>query len=117
MINAHFLGNGSAFNYKKDNTACYFSFDHHYYFIDVGEKIASKIKSMNFLTKEDKVTIIITHMHADHVGSLEPFLVLLYFMIGIKDITLLCPNKDKMMAFLSIFDFNTSLIKINDASI
>lgn len=112
MTSLKFLGNGSAFNYDLDNTAAYFKYDNTFYIFDCGEKIASKIvKYINF-SKENDVVICITHMHGDHIGSLEALLVYLTIINPVNSVTILCSNKSKMISFLKLTDYNYGLVKI-----
>ena len=112
MTSLKFLGNGSAFNYDLDNTSAYFKYDNTFYIFDCGEKIASKIvKYINF-NKENDVVICITHMHGDHIGSLEALLVYLTIINPVHSVTILCPNKSKMISFLKLTDYNYGLVKI-----
>lgn len=112
MTSLKFLGNGSAFNYDLDNTSAYFKYDNTFYIFDCGEKIASKIvKYINF-SKENDVVICITHMHGDHIGSLEALLVYLTIINPVNSVTILCSNKSKMISFLKLTDYNYGLVKI-----
>ena len=99
MTSLKFLGNGSAFNYDLDNTAAYFKHDNTFYIFDCGGKIASKIIKYIDFSKENDVIISITHMHGDHIGSLEALLVYLTIINPVHSVTILCSNKNKMIAF------------------
>lgn len=112
MTSLKFLGNGSAFNYDLDNTAAYFKYDNTFYIFDCGEKIASKIIKYIDFSKENDVIISITHMHGDHIGSLEALLVYLTIINPVNSVTILCSNKNKMIAFLKLTDYNYGLVKI-----
>lgn len=112
MTSLKFLGNGSAFNYDLDNTAAYFKYDNTFYIFDCGEKIASKIVKYIDFSKENDVVICITHMHGDHIGSLEALLVYLTIINPVHSVTILCPNKSKMISFLKLTDYNYGLVKI-----
>ena len=112
MTSLKFLGNGSAFNYDLDNTAAYFKYDNTFYIFDCGEKIASKIIKYIDFSKENDVVICITHMHGDHIGSLEALLVYLTIINPVHSVTILCPNKSKMISFLKLTDYNYGLVKI-----
>lgn len=112
MTSLKFLGNGSAFNYDLDNTAAYFKYDNTFYMFDCGEKIASKIIKYIDFSKENDVIISITHMHGDHIGSLEALLVYLTIINPVHNVTILCSNKNKMIAFLKLTDYNYELVNI-----
>lgn len=112
MTSLKFLGNGSAFNYDLDNTSAYFKYDNTFYIFDCGEKIASKIIKVIDFSKENDVVISITHMHGDHIGSLEALLVYLTIINPVHSVTILCSNKNKMIAFLKLTDYNYELVNI-----
>ena len=112
MTSLKFLGNGSAFNYDLDNTSAYFKYDNTFYIFDCGEKIASKIVKYIDFSKENDVVICITHMHGDHIGSLEALLVYLTIINHVHNVKVLCPNKDKMISFLKLTDYNYKLVSI-----
>lgn len=87
-----FLGNGSCFNVKSGNTSAY------YYnkekglllLIDCGESVFEKIvKKFN---KLEKVIIVITHFHSDHIRSLPSFIFYCKIVKNIKPIVVF-PNE------------------------
>ena len=97
----NFLGRGSAFNYLEDNTCAYFNIGKHMYLFDCGEKIASKIIYLNLLDDIKQLTIFVTHLHSDHVGSLEPLLT--YIKVFKPEIKVNCvfKQKDKLHSLLT----------------
>jgi len=74
-----FLGRGAAFNFNSDNNCAYFIKGETLYLIDCGEKICDKILALGLLDVINKVIVLITHLHSDHIGSLEPFLYYIHF--------------------------------------
>ena len=66
-----FLGNGSAFNYDAYNTSAYFIFDNNLFLFDCGEGICNRLLKKNVLDNVNNIYIFITHLHSDHIGSLE----------------------------------------------
>lgn len=78
-----FLGRGSAFNVKEGNNSAYIIEKSHLLLIDCGEGIFERIVKSNILNGIESVSIIITHVHSDHCGSLSS---LLYFCYYIKHI-------------------------------
>lgn len=115
-MNTKFLGNGSAFNYSLDNNSMYFYEGRTLFIIDVGEKICSKIVSLNLLDerKIDKVCIIITHMHSDHIGSLEPLLVYIDVFTNIKDVSIIYPNAKELKEYLKIMNYSKDVTILHD---
>lgn len=86
-----FLGCGAAFNPALGNTSAYFEKNNNLYLIDCGELIFHKLYEEGMLTKYNDIYVLITHMHADHVGSLGSLISYAYFVIG-KKITVIYPN-------------------------
>ena len=66
----HFLGKGAAFYPSFDNTSAWFVESNVFYLIDCGESVFSKIWNIPEYFRADKVVVILTHLHCDHVGSL-----------------------------------------------
>ena len=114
MINLSFLGTGSAFNLDLDNTSAYFCIGHHFYFIDMGERIARKIITHIAIPEDARITIFITHFHADHIASLEPFLVYLTCIKKVKSVQVITPNSKKLKRYLSLTTFDEQKITFND---
>jgi len=65
-----FLGLGSAFNPAMNNTAAYFVLGDELYLLDCGETVFSSIWNSKALEDCSRVTVVISHLHCDHVGSL-----------------------------------------------
>lgn len=106
-MNNRFLGVGSAFNYKLDNTSMYFKEGDTLFIIDVGEKIASKIIALNLLEDRhiNSICILITHMHADHIGSLEPLLTYIDVFTNITDVKIIYPNGKELKEYLKSLNY------------
>lgn len=66
-----FLGNGSAFNYEAHNTAAYITSGGDLIIFDCGESICNRLLKLKVLTKVERIYVFITHLHSDHIGSLE----------------------------------------------
>ncbi|MGN0396669.1 MAG: MBL fold metallo-hydrolase [Candidatus Fimimorpha sp.] len=80
----NFLGCGSAFNPLLGNTSAYFETEDGLFLIDAGESVFTKLYQQELLIRYDKITILITHMHADHVGSLPSIISYCYYVLGKK---------------------------------
>ena len=65
-----FIGIGSAFNTELGNNNAYLKQDGELFLIDCGSTNFSRMMEMNLLQGVKKITILQTHLHADHVGSL-----------------------------------------------
>ena len=69
-IYLRFLGRGAAFNPVMENTSAWFSINGTFYLIDAGETVFGKIWDKDEFFSAERIAVILTHMHADHVGSL-----------------------------------------------
>lgn len=79
-----FLGTGSAFNTQMGNTSAYIKQNDTLLLLDCGESVFSRIKETNLLDDVNRVYIVITHAHSDHIGSLGS---LVEYLTIIKQIT------------------------------
>ncbi len=66
-----FLGNGSAFNYQAYNTAAYLIAGEDLILFDCGEGICNRLIKRGVLENARNIYVFITHLHSDHIGSLE----------------------------------------------
>ena len=87
-----FLGCGSAFNPVYGNTSAYFTIGQDLYVIDAGESIFLSLYQKELLKTYENVTFLITHMHADHVGSLASIISYCFYVLE-KKITIVYPEK------------------------
>lgn len=97
-----FLGIGDAFSSSLGNTSAFYKKDNSLILIDCGENIFERIIQNDILSDIDKVYIIITHFHSDHIGSIG---TLLFYLdkIGIKDTSIIYPNKKSLTLLLKLF--------------
>ena len=113
-----FLGVGAAFNYNLNNTSAFFVDSRTLFLFDCAEKICDRILEKQLLNNVDKVYCFITHLHSDHVASLEPLMFYLKY-INKKYIYVFYPNPKRLKKLVQlmgiVFDFeiydNFSLIK------
>ena len=66
----HFTGIGSAFNAPLGNTNAYFIDGTTLVMFDCGESVYARILKLLRSKRIQRVIIIITHLHSDHIGSL-----------------------------------------------
>lgn len=83
-MDLNFLGCGSAFNPLYGNTSAYFTNKDQLYVIDGGESVFLKLYQKELLKKYAGITIMVTHMHADHVGSLRLSFPIVIMYLGKK---------------------------------
>lgn len=79
----HFLGRGAAFYPTCRSNSCFFQAQGDLYLIDCGETVFERLFTTGLLEDVRDVYVLITHMHADHVGSLAS---LLSYLNNIKKI-------------------------------
>lgn len=90
-MNLNFLGCGSAFNPVYGNTSAYFTMGNRLYVIDAGESVFLKLYQKELLKQYEEITIFVTHMHADHVGSLPSVISYAYYVLG-KTVQVVYPD-------------------------
>jgi len=91
-MNIKFIGTGGAFDYEYGNSSAILDFKGHTYLIDCGQDIYPRLRSKDFIDPIDHV--LITHFHADHVGSLSTFILHHHFFSKGKQLKLLYPDAD-----------------------
>ena len=74
MMNLSFLGKGAAFYPAFGNTNAFFEKDGDLFFLDFGESAFEKAVRLLDMASYRHVYVLITHLHADHVGSLASLL-------------------------------------------
>ncbi|MDK2600591.1 MBL fold metallo-hydrolase [Bacillus stercoris] len=80
MLN--FIGTGSAFNTKLGNNSAFIKKDNSLFLIDCGSTTFSRLKETGLLEDVEKVFVLLTHTHADHVGSLGDLILYGYYSMG-----------------------------------
>ncbi len=113
----NFIGNGSAWNIKLNNTSAFFKDEDNMLLIDCGESVAREIIRLDLLNEINNLYILITHTHSDHIGSLG---TLLFYSKYHKKINnyLIVPNdnvyEDNIKAYLKISEISTEIQFEND---
>ena len=80
MLN--FIGRGSAFNTKEGNNCAYIKKDEHLLLIDCGSSKFGRLIEANLLDGVKRITVLITHLHPDHIGSLGDLIFYSYYSIA-----------------------------------
>ena len=101
-----FLGTGSAFNPVMDNSNAYFTLGGRFFLIDCGETAFGRIWNLPAYLECDEVVVIITHLHADHVGSLGSLISYSHYVTG-KKVTVAHPL-ETIVHLLDLMGINRS---------
>ena len=104
-----FLGFGSSFAVKNENTSAFYIDNCTLNMFDCGESIFKIAKERNIFKDIKKVNIFLTHTHSDHCGSLGT-LVFYLESIGLtnEDIFIFLPNKSLLKNLAKVFGLNRS---------
>lgn len=89
----NFLGCGCAYRPDLGNTSAWFATGKHLFLLDCGENIFTCLHQKQLLKGYDDVTVIVTHCHSDHAGSL-PTLISYAHYVEHKPITVYFPDED-----------------------
>lgn len=79
-----FLGKGAAFYPAYGNTGAYFWVEKALYLIDCGETAFGTLHKNGILDGAETVYVLVTHLHADHVGSLASLISYLFYKKNIR---------------------------------
>lgn len=80
MLN--FIGRGGAFNTAEGNNSAFIKHGKHLLLIDCGSDTFSSLQRLNLLDNIEDITVIITHTHPDHIGSLGDLIFYNYYAMG-----------------------------------
>lgn len=69
-----FLGSGACFFPELYNTSAYFVHNNNLILLDCGETVYERLMKLEDISKYEQIYVILTHLHADHVGSLGSLL-------------------------------------------
>lgn len=98
----NFLGCGSAWCPELGNTSAWFrSEDNTLFLLDCGETVFQAAHAAGVLKDVRRAVILITHMHADHCGSLATMVAYLYYRLG-AEVTVVYPDGEHIRQLLNI---------------
>lgn len=80
----HFFGIGSAFNPAMGNTSAWFESDGCLFLVDCGETVYELLMKSSSLKEYRHIYVLLTHLHADHVGSLGSLISYNFCILGRK---------------------------------
>ncbi|GER66743.1 hypothetical protein BpJC4_12140 [Weizmannia acidilactici] len=77
-----FIGCGSAFHTELGNNSAFYIKGQTLFLIDCGSSTFARLRESGILQKADRIHVVLTHTHADHVGSLGDLVLYGYWIIG-----------------------------------
>lgn len=99
MTDLKFLGKGSAFNEKELNTSAYLIKEDNLFLIDCGATVFHEIQKKKLLDGINHVYVLLTHLHADHAGSLGTLIHYCKYSLDI-DINIIYPDDNLLRLYL-----------------
>lgn len=79
-----FVGCGAALYPKLYNSNAYFEIGEDLFLLDCGETAFRQHYIAGHFDGKKSVTVLVTHMHTDHIGSLGTLIVYCYLKLGIR---------------------------------
>ncbi|MCD2348525.1 MBL fold metallo-hydrolase [Clostridium guangxiense] len=107
-----FIGTGSAFNTKLGNNSAFLKKGSSLILIDCGGSVFSKLRKLNLLNSVEKIYIIITHTHPDHVGSLGDLIFYSYYILKSK-VNIFFPQESLIKNFLANIGASSEQYNLN----
>lgn len=86
-----FVGTGGAFDWKYGNSSAILKFGGETFLIDCGHSVYERLCKKKVV--QDIEYVLITHLHADHVGSLATFILHHHIFVEDKQLKILYPDK------------------------
>lgn len=97
-----FIGTGGCFSKENVNNSAYLNNNGHIILFDCGETVFHQILNDDIINENiNRIDIIITHFHADHVGSLGSLIFYTRFK-KIKEVNVIFPDVNILNIFLDI---------------
>ena len=110
----HFLGSGSAFCPQYKNTSAFFVVNHDLYLIDCGETVFEVLLSLVDFKQYREIYVLVTHLHADHVGSLASLISYNFCMLNKKQVTVIHP-RHTIVDLLSLMGIDREVYRYKEA--
>jgi len=104
-----FLGNGSAFNPSFGSTSAYLQHAENLFVVDCGETTFERLMANVNFQDYREIYIVLTHLHADHVGSLGSMISYCYCVLE-KTVTVVYPGKE-VIQLLTLLGVNRKFYK------
>lgn len=112
MKELQFIGAGSAFNTKLGNTSAFVKNNNSLLLIDCGGTVFHRLQELSLLNGLQKIYIVITHTHPDHIGSLGDIIFYSYYILKQK-VTIFFPNKELIRKLLNNIGVTDDVYEIN----
>lgn len=103
-----FLGNGSAFNTRRGNNCAYSKHQGDVLLLDCGSDVFSRMQRLDFFVDMSNLYVVITHLHADHIGSLGDLIGYSFYILG-KKIHILYPDSGALISLLGMMGIKEDL--------
>lgn len=102
-----FLGIGAAYYPAWGSNSAFFTLCDHLYLLDCGETSFQRISARPELQSCGGITVLVTHLHADHIGSLSTFAAYCMQVLN-KPICIASPD-DTLPHVLSLLGVTTDI--------
>lgn len=109
----NFIGCGSAFNTKLGNNSAVITEEDSLFLIDCGSSTFSDLMEMANVTKMKHITVVLTHLHPDHVGSLGDLIFYSYYVLNTK-VRIYFPHPPQVKGLLACMGVSDDLYCLSD---
>lgn len=92
MADVTFIGCGAGYNPALGPNSAYFIIDTNLYLLDCGTSTFERLVQTGVLAGMERITIFISHLHADHIGSLGILLDYCWDILGIRPVMVFPTN-------------------------
>ncbi len=99
-----FVGTGGAFDYQYGNSSAIVTCNGEKFLLDCGHDVYNQLRVKSSVEPIDY--IIISHFHADHIGSLSTFILHHHLFVKGKQLKILYPEKHFKDALYSYLSFS-----------
>ena len=109
-----FLGRGSAFNTKEGNTSAYYiTKNNNLILFDCGSTVFQKLQEKNLINGRNRIIVLVTHLHSDHIGSLSTLIEYCYYVLKNK-VEVIYPDTYSITKVINLLGVYQSMYKVYD---